>query len=116
MWIKEGDTVEVTVGDDNGERGQVLQIDRAAGKVVVKGVNMVYKHVRRSQRNPQGGRLHKEMPLQMSNVQVVCPSCGTPSRMGSRIAKDGSKERWCKSCKASTGIIAPPKEKLKASK
>lgn len=114
MWIKEGDTVEVRSGGDRGERGQVLQVDRAAGKVIVKGVNMVYKHVRRSQRNPQGGRLHKEMPVQMSTVQVVCPSCGKPSRMGSRLASDGAKERWCKKCKAATGTIAPAKTKAAA--
>ena len=55
--------MEVIAGDDRGVRGKVLRVDREAGKVVVEGVNRVYKHVRRSQKNPQGGRLSKEMPI-----------------------------------------------------
>ena len=68
MHIRVKDTVEVITGDDRGVRGKVLSVDRSAGKLLVEGVNRVYKHVRRSQRNPQGGRLSKEMPVQMSNV------------------------------------------------
>ena len=73
MHIKMGDTVEIISGDDRGERGKVLGVDHEAGKVIVEGHNRVYKHVRRSQRNPQGGRLSKEMPIQISKVMVVCP-------------------------------------------
>ena len=67
--------MEVIAGDDKGERGKVLKVDRQVGKLIVEGVNRVYKHVRRSQRNPQGGRLSKEMPVQISNVLLVCPKC-----------------------------------------
>jgi len=109
MWIKVGDTVEVTTGDDIGVKAKVKAIDHAAGKVTVEGVNRVYKHVRKSQRNPQGGRLSMEMPVQMANVAVVCTRCSKPSRMGSRFAKDGAKERYCKKCGGSTGEISPPK-------
>ncbi len=66
MHIRIDDTVEVVAGDDRGTRGKVLRVDHAAGKVVVEGVARVHKHVRRSQRNPQGGRLSKEMPIQSS--------------------------------------------------
>ena len=62
MQIKVDDMVEIVTGDDRGQRGRVLTVDRTAGKMIVEGVNLVYKHVRRSQRNPQGGRLSKEMP------------------------------------------------------
>ena len=65
MHLKTNDIVEIISGDDRGLRGKILVIDREAGKVVVEGMNRVYKHVRRSQKNPQGGRLNKEMPIQM---------------------------------------------------
>jgi large subunit ribosomal protein L24 len=109
MHIKINDTVEILTGDDKYERGKVLRVDHQAGKVLVEGVNRVYKHVRRSQRNPQGGRLSKEMPVQISNVMLVCTSCGTASKTGSRYLADGSKERYCKSCGAAQGQIAPAK-------
>ena len=111
MLIRTNDTVEVITGDERaaGTRGKVLCVDRAAGKVVVEGVNRVYKHVRRSQRNPRGGRLSKEMPVQISNVMLVCQSCHAATRMGARILEDGSKERYCKKCGAANGTIAPPK-------
>jgi large subunit ribosomal protein L24 len=107
MWIKTNDTVEVIAGDDLGVRGKVLTVDRQAGRLVVEGVNRVFKHVRRSQKNPQGGRLSKEMPIQMSNVAYVCQKCNKPARVGARMLQDGGKERFCKKCGASAGDIAP---------
>ena len=110
MHIKTNDTVEVIAGDDKGERGKVLSIDRRDGRLIVEGVNRVYKHVRRSQKNPQGGRLSKEMPVQISNVLLLCSKCGRGVRTGARIAKDGSKERFCKKCGTALGVISPPKQ------
>lgn len=107
MHIKVGDTVEVLSGDGCGEQQKVLSVDHKAGKAVVEGVNRVYKHMRRSQRNPQGGRLSKEMPVPLSTVMLVCPSCGKASRTGARKAKDGAKERYCKKCGAGTGTLSP---------
>jgi large subunit ribosomal protein L24 len=109
MRIKMNDTVEVIAGDDKGTRGKVLKVDAAAGKVTVEGVNRVYKHVRRSQRNPQGGRLSMEMPVRISNVLLVCHSCGKAARTGVRYLDDGAKQRFCKRCGAEAGQIAPPK-------
>jgi large subunit ribosomal protein L24 len=109
MHIKSGDTVEVITGADRGDRARVLKIDHAAGKLVVEGVNRVYKHVRKSQKHPQGGRLSKEMPIQLSNVQLVCESCKQAVRTGVRRQSDGGKERFCKKCGANLGQIAPPK-------
>ena len=109
MHIKVDDTVEVISGDDRALRGKVLLVDHAARKVVVEGVNRSYKHVRRSQKNPQGGRLSREMPISMSKVKLVCNSCGQPTRSGARYLEDGSKERYCKKCGAGTGQIAPPR-------
>ncbi|MCR4410881.1 MAG: 50S ribosomal protein L24 [Thermoguttaceae bacterium] len=109
MRIKVNDTVLVTSGDDKGKRGRVLRVDRAGAKVVVEGVNKVWKHVRRSQKNPQGGRLSKELPIDLSKVQLVCTACNRPTRVGARLAADGSKERFCKKCGAALGQIAPAK-------
>ena len=116
MHIRKDDTVEVMVGDDRGTRGRVLTVDRQAGKLVVEGVNRVYKHVRRSQRNPQGGRLSKEMPLQISNVLLVCPACGKAARTGARLVADGGKERYCKKCGKGVGTLAPPRNKKAVAK
>ncbi len=111
MNIRVGDIVEVIAGDDRGRQAKVLTVDRAVGKLVVEGVNRVYKHMRRSQRNPQGGRLSKEMPIQLSNVKLVCPACGKASRNGARTAADGVKERFCKKCGAGTGVLSSAKTK-----
>ena len=109
MLIRVNDTVEVIAGDDRGTRGKVLRVDRRAGKVVVEHVNRVYKHVRRSQKNPQGGRLSMEMPISVSNVLLVCEKCGSKTRIGARFLDDGGKERFCQKCGAANGQIAPPR-------
>jgi large subunit ribosomal protein L24 len=108
MLIRTGDTVEVISGSDKGTQNRVIQIDRESGKALVEGVNRVYKHVRRSQKHPQGGRLSKEMPIQLSNVMYVCGSCNAKARLGARFTKDGAKERFCKKCGATAGEISPP--------
>jgi large subunit ribosomal protein L24 len=105
MHIRVNDTVEVICGDEKGTRGRVLRIDREAGKIVVEGVNRMYKHVRRSQKNPQGGRLSKEVPIALSNVLLVCSSCNQATRTGARYGNDGAKERFCKACGAANGTI-----------
>jgi large subunit ribosomal protein L24 len=107
MHIRVDDRVKVLVGDDKGVEARVVKVDRTKGKLIVEGVNRVYKHMRRSQRNPQGGRLSKEMPIQLSNVALVCPKCGKATRTGARFLADGSKERFCKKCNAGIGEIAP---------
>ena len=109
MHIRVNDTVKVIAGADKSVVGKVLSVDHEKGKLIVEGVNRVYKHVRRSQRNPQGGRLSKEMPIQVSNVLWVCTSCGSATRTGARYTDDGSKERYCKKCSKSGGVIAPPR-------
>ena len=109
MHIRVDDTVEVIAGEDRGTRAKVLKVDSEASKLLVEGVNRVYKHMKRSQRNPQGGRLSKEMPVSASNVLLVCPSCGRASRTGAQYRDDGSKHRYCKRCKSEIGQIAPPR-------
>ncbi|MBL6724703.1 MAG: 50S ribosomal protein L24 [Rubripirellula sp.] len=107
MKFRIDDEVQVIAGADIGRRGKILKIDREKNKVVVEGIARVWKHVRRSQKNPQGGRLNKEMPINASNVMLVDPSTGQPTRIGVRYLEDGSKERYAKKSGASLGLIAP---------
>ena len=111
MHIRVDDTVEVICGDDKGQRGKVLRVDRRAGRIVVEGVNRVKKHVRRSQKNPQGGILSKESAISISNVLLVCQACNAATRTGARQLADGGKERFCKQCGAGIGQIALSKSR-----
>ena len=106
MHIRVDDIVVVIAGNAKGQRGKVLTVKRAAGKLVVEGINRVYKHVRRSQKNPQGGRLSKEMPVDLSNVALVCPQTNRPTRVGVRRLPDGSRERYAKRSGAGLGVIS----------
>ena len=76
-------------------------------KIVVEGVNRVYKHLRPSQKNPQGGRLSKEMPIDVSNVCSYCSKCNRGVRIGHRFTDDGQKQRYCKSCDWQPGKRRP---------
>ncbi len=96
MYIKKGDNVEVIRGDDKSKRGRVLRIVSKSNKIVVEGVNRVYKHVKPNRRNPQGGRLSKEMPIDVSNVMLIDPGTNKPTRVGVRYLPDGSKELYAK--------------------
>ena len=107
MLIKVNDMVEVIAGRDKGERGKVLIVDREKGRVIVEGLNKVYKHVKRSQRNPQGGRLSKEAFMDVSKVMLICPTSGKPTRVGVRFLADGSKERYSKRSGIAISVVAP---------
>ena len=95
--IKKGDTVEVIQGKENGKRGKVLRVLAADERVVVERVNFIKRHVRPSQKTPQGGVIEREAGIHISNVQLVCPSCNQPVRVGVRTEGD-DKVRYCKKC------------------
>jgi large subunit ribosomal protein L24 len=80
--------VQVVQGNDAGKRGRVLRTIPDSGSVVVENVNMVYRHMKRSQQHPQGGRIRKEAPIDASSVMIVCDSTNEPSRI--RFEKDES--------------------------
>lgn len=86
--IRKDDRVEVISGDHKGEIGKVLRILPERNMVVVEGVNLVYRHVRPSRRNPQGGRIRKEAPLHMSNVLPIDPKTGRGSRVRFDLERD----------------------------
>jgi large subunit ribosomal protein L24 len=115
MHIRKDDIVEVITGDDAGgpkarTTGRVLRILVKEGKVVVEGVNRVYRHLRPSRQNPQGGRLSKEMPIDVSNVLLYCATCRRGVRMGRRYSDEGRKERYCKSCGNTLGVMSKPRK------
>ena len=116
MHIRLDDIVQVITGDDRGVRGKVLKVLPKNGKVVVEGVNRVYKHMKRSQKNPQGGRLSKEMPVNVSNVLLIDPQSDKPTRVGVRVNKDGSRERYSKRSGASLGAISAIRKEAGAKK
>lgn len=111
MLIRIGDEVLVIAGAAKGRRGKVLQIDREASRVVIEGVNRVFKHVKRSGKNPQGGRLSKEAAIDLSNVSLIDPRSGKATRVGVRYLPDGSKERYAKKSGVSLGNLAPANPK-----
>ncbi|MDR1493732.1 MAG: 50S ribosomal protein L24 [Planctomycetaceae bacterium] len=110
MKLKVNDNVEVRIGAQAGKRGHIKSIDRVKNRVVVEGVNVLKKHVRRSQRNPQGGILSKEMPIPVSNVMIVCQTCQKITRIGIRLKPEGGKQRLCKKCGAVISEITTAKK------
>lgn len=107
--VKKGDVVAVIAGNDKGKTGEVIRVDYAAGRVLVQGINRVYKHLRPSRQHPQGGRIQKEMPISISNVLPIDPKTHLPTRVGFRIAADGSKERVAKKSGESLGTVTKAK-------
>src|SRR5438046_9062820 len=110
MIIRKGDTVRVITGDDAGTTARVLRVLRSDNKVVVEGVNRVYKHLKPSRQNPQGGRLSKEMPIDVSNVLLYCSTCRRGVRIGRRYTDEGAKERYCKKCGNTLGTLSKPRK------
>ncbi|MBA4186746.1 MAG: 50S ribosomal protein L24 [Planctomycetaceae bacterium] len=114
MYIRKDDLVEVISGGDKGTRGVVLRVLKEKNQVVVKGVNRVYRHLKPSKRNPQGGRIDKEMPVSVSNVMLVDPSTNQPTRVGVRYLPDGSKELFAKKSKNRLRLLSKPNPKYAA--
>lgn len=97
MKIKKGDNVEVKSGKDAGKRGRVLRVDRDRERVVVEGANMIKRHTRPNpQKKIQGGIVEREAAIHASNVMVVSPDSGRPTRVGYKILDDGRKVRVSK--------------------
>ena len=97
--IRKNDNVVVTTGKDRGKRGRVVRVVAEKNRLVVEGVNMIKRHTRANpQKNVKGGVVEREAPLHASNVQLVCPECGEPTRIGKKILGDGRKVRICRKC------------------
>lgn len=110
MTIKTGDSVLVITGKDKGKQGKVLEVFPETNRVTIDGVNVVKRHQKPRSQQDKGGIISKVAPIDASNVMVVCPSCGKPSRVGHKEI-NGKKVRVCKKCGTSLD-----KEFVKASK
>ena len=99
MRIRKNDTVQVLTGNQKGKSGKILSVDRESGRVVVEGVNFVWKHLRRSQAHPHGARIQKEASLHASNLRVICQSCTKTTRVGVKFLVSGDKIRICLKCR-----------------
>jgi len=95
--IRSGDEVVVITGRDKGARGNVTRVLPEKGKIIVAKVNMVKRHTKPTQ-NSSGGIVEREAPLEISNVQFVCPKCDTGVRLGAKTLEDGRKVRTCRKC------------------
>lgn len=101
VHVKRNDQVLVIAGKNRGARGKVLRVFPAEGRAIVERINMVKRHTRPNpNKGVQGGVLEREAPIQISNLKVVCPECGEPSRLGRQRLEDGRGARLCKSCEA----------------
>ena len=98
VHVKTGDTVIVISGKDKGKKGHVLAVSPKEGKVIVEKVNIVSKHVKPRRMGEQGGIVKAEGAMYASKVQIVCPRCKKPTRIGHKINEDGTKNRICRKC------------------
>jgi len=96
LKLKKGDRVRVLQGKDRGKEGEITRVLPKAGKVIVDGLNVAKKHQKPTRATMQGGIIDKEMPLPVSNVAILSPKDGRPTRVGYKIQPDGSKVRICK--------------------
>lgn len=95
MHVKKGDKVTVLSGKDRGKQGTILEVFPKKERVLVEGVNLIHKHAEPSQDNPQGGILHQEAAIHVSNVLPLDPKSGEPTRVGYEV-RDGNKVRIAK--------------------
>ena len=100
MKLKKGDRVKVIAGKDLGKDGVIMRVLPDKDKVIVEGVNIAKKHQRPTRATMQGGIIDKDMPIQASNVALLCGGCGKPTRLGYRFDDQGHKIRICRKCKA----------------
>ncbi len=96
MKIKKGDRVRVLTGKDRGKEGVVMFAFPREGKVIVEGVNVARKHQKRTRATMQAGIIDKDMPIPVSNVAIISPADGKPTRVGYRVTSEGAKVRICK--------------------
>ncbi len=98
MKIHKNDPVIVIAGKDRGKTGKVRRVLPKDARVIVEGVNMIKKHMRRTAAVRQAGIVEREAPLRASDVMLLCPKCNHPARIGYRLLEDGKKVRQCSAC------------------
>ena len=98
MSICKNDIVRVITGTEKGKEGKVLSVDLDSERVLIEGINKIWKHLRRSQQHPHGARIQKEASLHVSNVRIECQSCSKPTRAIYKKLEDKTRARICKKC------------------
>lgn len=96
LKIKKGDKVLVTAGDDKGKQGKVLEVIISENRAIVEGANMVSKHTKPNAKSPQGGILKQEAPINISNLALIDPASGKPTRVGRKLNEQGKLVRFSK--------------------
>lgn len=97
--IKKNDVIYVLSGKDKGKTGKVFRMVPSKGRALVEGVNYVKKHARKTKNDQQGGIVHMESAISISNIALLCKRCNKPARVGINVLADGSHSRFCKRCK-----------------
>jgi large subunit ribosomal protein L24 len=110
VHVKRGDTVVLLTGKKEGKKGKVLEVNTKDGTVIVEGMNIVKKHQKARSQYQQSGIIEKEAPIHASNVMLVCPKCGKPTRVRRRVLENGEKNRECKKCNATIDVIKEAKK------
>lgn len=105
MKIKKGDNVMVLAGKDRGKTGVIESVNPDNSRIVVKGIAKAKKHVKPNRKNPAGGIIDINLPIDSSNVAIVCPGCGKPTRIGYKVA-EGTKTRICRRCSQSVEVVS----------
>ena len=98
VHVKTGDTVVVLSGKDKGKKGKVLAVSPKESKVIVEKVNIVSKHIKPRRMGEPGGIIKAEGAMYSAKVQIICPRCKKPTRVGHKVNADGTKDRICKKC------------------
>jgi large subunit ribosomal protein L24 len=99
LGIKKNDTVLVMSGREKGKKGRVISVYPSKDKLLIEKINIIKRHMKPSKKYTQGGIIEKEAPLHISNVMLICPKCGKPTRIGNTVLSDGKKVRTCKKCR-----------------
>jgi len=110
VHVKKGDTVVLLTGKKEGKKGKVLDVNAKDGTVIVEGMNIVKKHQKPRSQYQQGGIIEKEAPIHASNVMLVCPKCGKPTKVRRRVLENGEKNRECKKCNSTIDVIREAKK------
>lgn len=109
VHVKTGDMVYVLTGKNKGRKGKVLKVHPSVRRVTVENVNIVKRHIKPRTAYQQGGIIDKEAPIDSSNVMLICPRCGKPTKISRIILENGQKARICKKCNEVIDIIKEAK-------
>ncbi len=99
MRLRKGDTVQIVSGEFKDQTGRIVRVEPAKNRAIVEGKNMVRRHTKPNPKNQQGGIVEKEAPIHLSNLMLVCPKTGKPTRVGTQILENGQRVRYSKKAK-----------------